>query len=402
MIKALLLDLDATLIDNDIDTFLQGYLKSLSSYMAPWVEADRLVPQLLRSTSVMLSNRHPSRSLERTFADDFFPALGISAAELLPRFDDFYQHEFPKLKGLTRRREAAARLVSSALGSGLRVAIATNPLFPRIAIDHRLEWAGVPSGSTPYSVVTSYESFHSAKPQLAYYTETLGHLGVQAAEAAMIGDNVSDDLLPARALGMATFHVSPKPHAAFPGGSLEDVIAWYPAADRETDPNAARRPANVLARLHGQLGTLLTLLDGLSPEMWTAHPAPGEWSLTEIVCHLRDIDREVHSPRVDLVLTVDSPFLSAVDTDPWAEQRGYSRQSGPDALAAFTKHRIQALARLESVPPDAWERSARHALLGPTTLAEVALIGADHELLHLKDIRLQSGQGDRVEPQTHR
>jgi len=255
VIKALLLDLDATLIDNDIDTFLKGYLKSLSSYMAPWVPPDRLIPQLLKSTSIMLANRDPVRTLERTFAEDFFPALGTAPDALLPHFDAFYRDEFPRLRGLTGKREAAARLVSSALNAGLLVAVATNPLFPRTAIDHRLEWAGVPSGPTPYSVVTSYETFHSAKPQLAYYTEILGHLGVHAADAAMIGDNVQDDLLPARALGMAAFHVSPERDSAFPGGSLEDVIAWFPGAERETDSDAARRPSSVVARLHGQLGT---------------------------------------------------------------------------------------------------------------------------------------------------
>jgi len=402
VIKALLLDLDGTLLDHNIDDFLRGYLKRLSAYMAPWVEPDRLVPQLLKSTSVMLANRHPARTLERTFAEDFYPALGTPEGELLAHFEDFYRQEFPKLISLTRKREAAARLVSSAMNAGLRVAVATNPLFPRIAIDHRLEWAGVPSGPFPYSAVTSYETFHSAKPQLAYYTEILGHLGVHAAEAAMIGDNVLDDLLPARALGMATFHVAPEPDSAFPGGSLEDAIAWYPAADRETDPDAARRPSSVLARLHGQLGTLLTLLTGLTPEAWSRQPAPGEWSLTQIVCHLRDIDREVHTPRIDLILSADSPFLPGVDTDPWAEERGYAGQSGPGALAALTEHRIRTLHRIESLPPKAWERPARHALLGPTTLAEVALIAADHELLHLADIRPQATAGDRPHPQTHR
>ncbi len=130
--------------------------------------------------------------------------------------------------------------------------------------------------------------------------------------------------------------------------------------------------------------------------------ASGEWSLTEIVCHLRDIDREVHRPRMNLVLTADLPFLPAVDTDPWARERGYARQSGPDALAALTEHRVEMLALLESLSPATWERPARHALLGPTTLAEVALLAADHELLHLRDIRLLSGKGDRPEPLTHR
>jgi FMN phosphatase YigB (HAD superfamily) len=350
----------------------------------------------------MLANHHPARTVYQAFAEDFFPALGTSEGTLFPHFEEFYRDEFPKLSGLTRRREAAARLVSSALDAGLRVAVATNPLFPRMAIDHRLEWAGVPSSTTPFSVVTSNETFHSAKPQLAYYTEILGHLGIHAAEAAMVGDNVQDDLIPARALGMATFHVASEPDAAFPGGALEDAIAWYPGADGETNPDADRRPSSVLARLHGQLGTLLTLLTGLAPEVWSKRPAPGAWSLTEIVCHLRDLDHEVHAPRLALILSADSPFLPGVDTDPWAEERRYASQSGPDALATLTERRIRTLRLLESIPSEAWDRPARHALLGPTTLAEVAAIAAEHELLHLADIRLQASAADLPDPLTHR
>ena len=402
MIKALLLDLDGTLLDNDIDAFLQSYLKSLSRHMAPWVPPDRLVPQLLKSTGVMLANRQPTRTLQQAFAEDFFPALGTTEGALLAQFEAFYRDEFPKLVGLTRRREAAARIVHSALDAGVRVAVATNPLFPRMAIDHRLEWAGVPARVTPFSLVTSYETFHSAKPQPAYYAEILGHLGVHAAEAAMVGDNLHDDLLPARSLGMAAFHVALEPDADFPGGSLEAAIEWLPVADREANPAAARRPSSVLARLHGQLGTLLTLLGDLPPETWARKPAPGAWSLTEIVCHLRDIDREVHLPRLERILSTATPFLPAVNTDPWADERHYAAESGSDALALLAEGRVLMLRQLESLSPEAWDRPARHALLGPTSLAEVASIAADHELLHLADIRLQAHAGELPASQTHR
>ena len=402
MIKALLLDLDGTLLENDIDAFLQSYLKSLSRHMAPWVPPERLLPQLLKSTGVMLANREPTRTLQQAFAEDFYPALGTTEAALRSHFEEFYREEFPKLVGLTRRREAAARLVHSALDANVRVAVATNPLFPRLAIDHRLEWAGVPAHLTQFSLVTSYESFHSAKPQPAYYAEILGHLGVHAAEAAMVGDNVQDDLLPARSLGMAAFHVAAEPNPAFPGGSLEQAIAWYPVADRETIPEAAKRRSSVMARLHGQLGTMLTLLADLTPELWSRRPTPDGWSLTEIACHLRDIDHEVHRPRLELIRSADTPFLHAIDTDRWAEDRRYADQSGPEALALFAERRVQALRMLESLPPQAWERPARHALLGPTTFAEVASIAADHELLHLADIRRQASPDTLPGLQTHR
>ncbi len=391
MIKALLLDLDGTLLDNDMDAFLQVYLKALSRNMAPWISRERLVPQLLGSTAVMLANRDPSRTLQKAFADDFYPALGTTEQAMHPHLLAFYQNEFPKLAYLTRRREAAARLIQSALDAGVKVAVATNPLFPRIAIDHRLEWAGIPSSRVPFWVATSYESFHSAKPKASYYAEILGHIGVHAAEAAMVGDNPLDDLQPARSLGMAVFHVAPAPASSLPGGSLEDVIEWYPNAEREADPNAEKRPDSVVARLHGQIGSLLSLLSDLSAETWNRRPAPESWSLTEILCHLRDIDAEVHRPRMEMILSSDYPFLPAIDTNPWASERRYADQSGPGALTALVEGRKRTLQLLESLPPEAWERRARHALLGPTTLAEVMSIAADHELLHLADVKLQAG-----------
>jgi FMN phosphatase YigB (HAD superfamily) len=393
VIKALLLDLDGTLLDNDIDSFLQSYLKSLGRHMAPWVAPDRLLPQLLKSTGVMLANREPTRTLQQTFADDFYPALGTTEAALLTHFEAFYRDEFPKLRGLTLQREAASRLVRSALEAGVLVAVATNPLFPRMAIDHRLAWAGVPSPTTPFSLVTSYEAFHSAKPQPAYYAEILGHLGVHAAEAAMVGDSLQDDLAPARSLGMAAFHISREATSGDSAGSLEDAIDWFPTADQLTSPEAAKRPSSVLARLHGQLGVLLTLLGDLPPEVWSRKPAPGAWCLTEIICHLRDIDDEVHTPRLNLMISTDAPFLPAIDTDPWAEERNYAAQSGPEALAVLAERRVQLLRQLEAIPLRSWERRARHALLGPTTLAEVATLATDHELLHLRDIRRQASVG---------
>jgi cytosine/adenosine deaminase-related metal-dependent hydrolase len=54
---------------------------------------------------------------------------------------------------------------------------------------------------------------------------------------------------------------------------------------------------------------------------------------------------------------------------------------------------VQLLRQLEAIPLRSWERRARHALLGPTTLAEVATLATDHELLHLRDIRRQASVG---------
>ncbi len=374
MIKALLLDLDGTLLDNDIDSFLQAYLKSLGpphgalgaarSVCAPAPPVDR---------------RHAGQSPAHAYASArHSPTTSILPSER-PRgrcshsFEAFYRDEFPKLQSQTHRREAAARLVRSALDAGVMVAVATNPLFPRMAIDHRLEWAGVPVPPTRFSLVTSYEMFHSAKPQPAYYAEILGHLGVHAAEAAMVGDSMQDDLEPARSLGMATFHVSPEAKPGDSAGSLEDAIAWFPHASQWTDPEAAKRPSSVLARLHGQLGVLLTLLGDLAPEVWSRRPAPGAWCLTEIICHLRDMDHEVHTPRLDLVLSTEFPFLPAIDINPWAEERNYAAQSGPEALAVLAERRVRLLQRLESPGPAVLGAAGSSRAAGPNDVGRSGL-----------------------------
>lgn len=387
MIDALLLDLDGTLLDNDIDAFLQAYLKTLSRHMASWVPPERLVPQLLYSTNAMLANQDPARTLRQAFAADFYPALGTTEEALAGRFEEFYRDEFPKLVSLSRMRDSASRLVQAALGAGMRVAVATNPLFPRMAIDHRLEWAGVPSNRYAFEVVTSYETSHSAKPQLAYFAEILGHLGVEPARAAMVGDNPSDDLAPARALGMAVYHVGETPVSGYPGGTLEKVWEWVASADRETDPQASRRPAGIVARLHGHLGTLLTRIDGLSEEEWHAPMSPEGWTPTQVSCLLRDLEAEVHLPCLEAVLVSDNPFLPAVDSSHWVAERGYASQSGTGAVRAFVDLRKETLGRLRQLTDMQWSRTAIRTRSGTATLSDIMALVADHELVHLAGLR---------------
>ncbi len=385
MIKALLLDLDGTLLDNDIQAFLQVYLQRLAKAMAHVAPPDRFISLLMQGTQAMLDNRDPLRTLAQAFAQAFYPALGVPEIELRPQFEAFYRQQFPGLSGLTRRFDQAPGLVRTALEAGLQVAVATNPLFPRMAIEERIRWAGLsPEG---FALITTYEQFHSTKPHLAYYTEALGRLGVAAFEAAMIGNDPLDDLAPARLLGMATFLSGPASAEGYPSGDLAQARAWLATASEATDEAAAKSPEATLARLQGQLSALLGMLDGLDPANWARRPAPDSWAPVEIVCHLRDVEAEVNLPRLRVILAEAEPFISAADTDRWAEARGYRAQSGPPALQAFAQARLEALRLLEGLEPVAWRRPALHALLGPTSLGEILNIVADHDLVHLGQLR---------------
>jgi HAD superfamily hydrolase (TIGR01549 family) len=240
MLKAILFDLDDTLIGNSMETFVPAYFQALTRYMAKLIPPERLVSELLRCTRAMEANDGTGPTNEERFAAAFFPALGHDPEELKPVFERFYAEEFQKLRGLTRTLPEARPLVEWAFERGLQVAIATNPLFPRSPIEQRLAWAGVPVTEFDYALVTSYENMHATKAHPAYYREILARLGRQPGECLMVGDDWKRDIAPAGSVGIPGYWIttsSDTPPALPPGrgdkrgvlvgrGTLADLWDW--------------------------------------------------------------------------------------------------------------------------------------------------------------------------------
>ena len=387
VITTLLLDLDDTLVGNEMEEFLPTYLNRLGAYMADMVPSDLFITELLHGTRAMMENLDPTVSMEQAFAETFYPSLGVPESEVRSQISDFYATVFPTLQTLTTYRPEAEQLVQRALETGLDVAIATSPLFPLSAIEQRLTWAGVPAERYNYALITSYEYVHFCKPHPEYYAEILGRLGKSAHEAVMIGNDPENDIAPAQSIGMSVFHVSRSPLEAFPGGQLIEVIPWLERITNQDRPKAVNNPKILVARLRGYLAALISMTTDLDQKIWTRQPSKGEWAPVEIVCHLRDVEQEVTLPRVQTILTETDPHLSPFDTDRWAEERDYIHQSSSEALADFIRIRKQTISLLSTLQMEDWSRSARHSLFGPTTLSEVVNIATEHDLLHLAQMR---------------
>ncbi len=219
MLRAVLFDLDGTLLTNPMERFIPEYVRALAEYLVELVPADRLVPELLAATRAMAANDGSGPTNEETFAAAFYPALGIDRERLEPVLGRFYEEEFPKLRRLTRQRPEARALVDWAFALGLDVVIATNPLFPRTAIYQRLVWAGVPVEQFPYTLVTTYEIMHATKDHPAYYREILERLGRPAEACLMVGDDWGWDIRPTVELGMHAFWITDD-HEAAPSPAL--------------------------------------------------------------------------------------------------------------------------------------------------------------------------------------
>jgi FMN phosphatase YigB (HAD superfamily) len=387
VIKSVLIDLDGTLLENNNDKFLAAYLKALGEYLSDVAPPERIVQGLLAGTQAMVENNDPTLTLRNVFAARFYPGLGVLEQDLSDRVDLFYRQLFPTLKPLTKPIEGARRLVESAMQDGLEVVIATSPLFPRTAIEQRLEWAGLPVDEFAFALVTSYETSHFSKPNVAYFAEILGRLGRSPKEAVMLGDDPQADLHPANELGIATFHVLPVASEEYGSGTIAQAITWIESDPVVDDLAAAPQPAVIVARMRADLAALTELTRDLSATRWRTRPEPASWAPVEIVCHLRDVEIEVNRPRYWALINQSDAFVPAADPDRWAAERGYIRQEGERALSDFCRARLESIQLLESTDAEVWSRSALHALLGRTNLAELASISADHDTLHLDQLR---------------
>lgn len=231
MITHLLVDLDDTLLKNSMEEFAPPYYKALSTHLEELIPPKIMMNKLLEGTQAMLTNNNPSATLEQVFDNIFYPGVGLKKEILHPHIEYFYDDIFPTLKIYTKEIPDAVKMVGDALSLGKKIVIATNPLFPIKAIKHRLAWAGLDPVINQFTLITSYEVIHFTKPNPAYYQEILDLLGVKAQNCVMVGNDKEMDIIPARKIGIKTFHLAV--NGTQPGeiigdgiGSHSQVIPW--------------------------------------------------------------------------------------------------------------------------------------------------------------------------------
>lgn len=237
MIRAVLFDLDDTLLGNNMERFIPHYFSLLSEYAQPlFSDKKTFLRELLAGTQAMIQNQNTTITNQEVFWSVFSERTGIPRETAEPFFHRFYQQEFPRLQEVTQRRPMARQLVEHCFARQLPVAIATNPLFPLIAIEHRLAWAGVPVSEFDYAMVTAYENVHAAKPHQAYYREVLAAVNAPPEQALMAGDDWANDIAPAAGLGMRVFWIADEdavpPDETIPlagRGSLDDLYQFLTA-----------------------------------------------------------------------------------------------------------------------------------------------------------------------------
>lgn len=229
-LKMVLFDLDGTLLPMDQEAFTKYYFGLLAKTLAPHgYEPEKLIDGIWKGTAAMVKNPG-EKTNEAVFWDTFAALMGEHVRNDEPIFDRFYRTDFAGAKAACGFNPKAAETVSHVKALGLRTALATNPIFPAIATENRMEWAGL--NKADFELCTTYENACHCKPNPAYYQDILDKLGVKGEECLMVGNDVKEDMV-AQKLGMKVFlltdcliNKNDADISVYPHGSFDELNAW--------------------------------------------------------------------------------------------------------------------------------------------------------------------------------
>lgn len=236
MYNTILFDLDGTLIPFFQDEFIRVYFDALVRRLTPMgYDAGSLIQALWKGVDAMVRNEG-SFTNRQVFWNVFTQELGVQALALENILDDFYAREFDSVRSVLREDVNRSSLIRSLRERGYTLVLATNPIFPAVAVETRLRWVGLTSSD--FDFVTTYENSRSSKPNPAYYQGILSHLGKVGGECLMAGNNPVDDMA-AREAGMEVYLVTDclenpgsLPVDIYPHGSFQELAAHLSALPR--------------------------------------------------------------------------------------------------------------------------------------------------------------------------
>jgi FMN phosphatase YigB (HAD superfamily) len=200
--RALLLDLDGTLLDVEMPSFLEAFFPLAAARFGGPGETAGIARALGEAARAMGRATDGARTVDLVFLEAFAPAVGLTPGQVRAVFEDFYAGEFEQLRSLARPAPAARRLVDRALKLELQLVLATNPVFFDAAIRARVRWAGLED--VPFTLVTAAELMRWTKPHAGYFSQLLEMTDLRPQECLMVGDDPVMDMS-ARRVGIATW-----------------------------------------------------------------------------------------------------------------------------------------------------------------------------------------------------
>ena len=202
----ILFDLDGTLLPMDQDQFTYTYFKELAVKLAPLgFDPKALAGNIWAGVAAMVKN-DGSVPNEEAFWQEFSHIYGETVRKYIPIFEEFYGNEFQKAQSVCGFSPESKEIVEKIKKAGYNVVLATNPIFPAIATQSRIRWAGLEPED--FLLYTTYENASFCKPNPRYYEEIVTKLGLDPKTCLMVGNDATEDVA-ATKVGMQVFLLTP-------------------------------------------------------------------------------------------------------------------------------------------------------------------------------------------------
>ena len=230
MIKYVFFDLDGTVLPMDQDRFIKLYFGALAKKLAPLgYSAEQVVAAIWKGTKAMLANDGACIN-EELFWKTFRGLLGDDVDLAIPLIDEFYKNEFFAAREACGCDPTMREVLDLLRKRGIILVLATNPVFPAVASETRMQWGGARPDDFAY--ITTYSNSRFCKPNPNYYRDIIDRLGAEAEECLMVGNDVCDDM-PASEVGCRVFLLTdcllnPKGEdiSAYPHGSCRELLEF--------------------------------------------------------------------------------------------------------------------------------------------------------------------------------